>query len=297
MDMQKSLKFAKAVLNQYGYKLIIGQIPRMIYGNDAGFINNIKASRELAQFRRTTQLDFPTDEKVNFLTKEGYLRIDPACSKEIMDRIVAKHAELIHDDKHSTYIGPRVREAIRAINEPIISNPDIRFLLTDEIKSIIEAHYKTHMKVVHVRCWRTHHVDGVMANQDVYSNLWHNDPHPITLLRLFVYLTDNVNYETGAFRLHNITSTKKLMRNGYLRRRAIVGPAAKIIESPSSMIVFEGNKGAGCIANPQLCLHRAGIPAPGKYRDMVQFTLAPSSTPLSENWHLELPLDNAGVGY
>ena len=45
-----------------------------------------------------------------------------------------------------------------------------------------------------------------------------------------------------------------------------------------------GPKGSTLFGNVTTCLHKAGTPDEGHYRDLVQIILIPSDKPLSENW-------------
>lgn len=293
--MAKNLKWFLGALDQYGVRLVFGQVARFYYGNDAGLFNNYFASKNLSVLQKQSPSTPASDLATAKFKNQGFLRVknnyDPAFLKNVKQR----YDQLIADDQYSLYIGPRIHEALRAIKEPLKMIPELSTLLTDTVKQQVQAYYGTNFKVLHVRCWRTYHVSEEQAKQDVYSNLWHNDPFPITLLRYFVYLSDGVNQNTGALHMHSINNTKKIMRNGYLRRRAIVGPAAKLISDPTKTIIFDGDLGDGCLMNPQLCLHRAGIPQFGKSRDMIQFTFAPSKEALSERWFQELPADPEGI--
>lgn len=290
MNIVRMFRLSRGILNQYGFRLFFGQIPRIVYGNDAGFFNNYLARKELKRIqKRIPSKHFAENSRAQFLLENGYLHINKKVNADLLEEIARKYQLLLHDDKYSKFIGPRVKEAARGIAEPMRHIPELHFLLTDEVKQLVEGYYQAHFKVLHVRCWRNNNVNSSKAHQDVYSNLWHNDQDPVTLLRYFVYLSDGVNAETGALRLHSIPNTRQLMRKGYLRRRAIIGPAARMIEDKKYMMIWEGNRGSACLVNPQLCLHRASVPK--NYRDMIQFTLAPAAEPLKDSWYLELPPD------
>ena len=47
---------------------------------------------------------------------------------------------------------------------------------------------------------------------DHQSNCFHEDNFLLTGLRVFIYLTDNVNKDTGAFRYHDKNHSKYLFR-------------------------------------------------------------------------------------
>jgi hypothetical protein len=287
----RALRLAKGVLTQYCFQLTFGEIPRLIYGNDAGFWNNYAARRELTILRSETSVRVGPSERATFLREEGYFPLGVVASRLVVDRVAERFRMLIADPTASQPIGPRLKDAARAIVEPLARIPEIAHLLTTEVHDLVNAYYGTPFKVNHVRAWRNVPVPQEYQKQDVYSNLWHNDHDPIYMLRLFVYLTEGVNRETGALRFHPIPVTKKIMRRGYLRRRAVLPPARRILNDEGRMLFFEGGPGSTCLLNPQMCLHRAGVPREGSFRDMVQFTLSPSNVPLASDWADRMPPD------
>jgi hypothetical protein len=294
--LRSRARLARGILDQYVFHLAIGEIPRVIFGNDAGFMNNVRATRELSELRKSRTVPAPADPRAQALTRDGYVVFKPSYEPGLIDTIRRKFEEQIVDRAFSRPIGPRLQTAITALEEPIVSVPEIAKLLTPEVSAVIVSHYSSEFRVVNVRSWRNVSVSGDWANKDVFSNLWHHDHDPVTLLRYFVLLSDGVTRQTGATRLHTIANTKRIMRSGYLRRRLIVGPAKTLVDDPTRVAYFEGDAGTASLVNPQLSLHGAGVPKQGTHRDIVQFTLAPAAQPLGPNWMRELPPDHAGVG-
>jgi hypothetical protein len=286
------------VIDQYGVKLAFGQVARLYYGNDAGMKNNRVALKELGRIRSSVKGEAQADvgdPKAKFLRENGYVLLRGAYDRGLVDRIRAQYVALLDDANHSAFNGPRIKEASRAVIDPAHLIPEIRELLTPEVCRCLRGYYGAHFGVKSVRAWRILPVPNVSAAQDVYSNLWHSDPFPVTGLRLFVLLSDGVTRETGATCLHPVASTKAIMRSGYFRRRLIVGKAKRLINDPSRTVYFEGGLGDACICNVQTCLHKAGVPKPGTSRDIIQFHIVPSDKPLSDNWAEELPHDTDAV--
>ena len=54
--------------------------------------------------------------------------------------------------------------------------------------------------------------------------------------------------------------------------------------------------GTGALLAAEHRLHRAHVCAPGHHRDVAQFWLTPSSTPLAPDWGAHMPLDPAFHG-
>lgn len=282
-------QWVKGIIHQYGFRMLFGEIPRLLYGNDAGLQNNLQARRQLSRFRAAgTGIPHADDNETEFLKAQGYVRIDAGYDPTLLAAIRAKFHQALDDPRASRGIGPRVRDAIEGIVDPLRRIPEIEQLLTPRIARVIEGYYGSHFRIEYVRLWRNNHVAAELANTDVYSNLWHNDQEPVTTLKLFVYLTAGVTRDTGALRFHSIPNTKKIMRAGYMRRRAILPPARRLLEDQNRILYFEGGIGDTCILNPALCLHRAGVPRQGAHRDIAQFTFLPSDRPLSKDWAIEM---------
>jgi hypothetical protein len=275
---------------------VIGTIPRMVFGNDAGIRGNVRGRLRLRQCQRAyTALgdDLVEDSRVTFFRREGYLPLPNAYDPSLIDEIRRQYCSLIDDESASRWNGVGAyKTTSRAIVDPIVRIPAIASLLTEDIQRIVRGYYGSHLEVASVRAWRTYHVPNVDTNADAYSNQWHNDRFSVSLLRLFIYLSDGVTRETGAFRLHPIESTKRIVRSGfYLRRSLVLPPAKRQLEDERRIVYFEGDAGAACLANVQTCLHRAGIPKEGSSRDIVQITLRPALEPLSRDWARSIPSD------
>jgi hypothetical protein len=292
VNRRSTLQWVSGIAHQYVYRLVFGELPRLYYGNDAGLSQNFHARRELKTLQaRMPPAAAPVDGRAERLRRDGFLPLGKPYPPELVATIRARVSDLVVDPSASRPLGPRVKEAIRGIVDPLERIPEIAQLLSEDVQAVLRGYFGTHFRVEHVRVWRNVHVPSGLAQQDVYSNLWHNDHDPVTLLRLFVYMTDGVTRETGATNLHTIPVTKQIIRRGYLRRRAILPPARRLLEDPARIQYFEGDAGSAALLNPQLCLHRATVPRAGAHRDMVQFTIAPSPAPLADDWHRRLPPD------
>jgi hypothetical protein len=88
-----------------------------------------------------------------------------------------------------------------------------------------------------------------------------------------------VTAEGGAFRLHSVPNTRRIMRSGYLGQGWAKGPARAMLDDPALVVPFDVPAGIGAFCNTTRCLHRAGIPPEGTTRGMVQFTFVPADAP------------------
>jgi hypothetical protein len=287
--MSKLLKTAR-----FGRSLVraAGQlVPRLVFGNCAGIGNNIVAQRELRRFQQSATgavRDESLVPEAMQLATDGFLFFNPGYDENLLRDIQRRYREVIEDPNCS--IGPRDgRRTYRTLKEPMRHIPRLRELINERVERMLHAHYGCYFRIGHVRSWRNYHVPGIAQTEEVFSNSWHTDQCPVTSLRLFVYLSDQVTRDSGAFRFHSYPDSREVVRNpGYLNRSLIVGRARKLVEDPSRVRYFEGKLGDACFCNVQLCLHRAGVPGPGADRDLAQFFILPSDRPLSAGWADEL---------
>jgi hypothetical protein len=278
---------------------VIGAVPRLVLGNDAGIRGNIVGRRWLEQSRRAWRASNanppPPTPEAAALANDGFAPLQLEYPAGAVAAVRERYLELINSSAASCSGGVgKFRDASQFIIDPVRTLPRLGELLTQRVRAIVESYYGGHFAVMHIRAWRTRHVSGLDAQHDAYSNQWHTDRFPTSMLRLFVYLSDGVTAETGAFRVHPIPSTKEILRSGgYLRRTLVLPHARRALEDESRIKYFTGDAGAACLANVQLCLHRAGIPRVGYDRDAVQFTLRPAARPLPPDWLERLPPDLA----
>lgn len=264
-------------------------LPKLIYGNSAGFRNNREPKRQL----RALQEEFarrgnavpgePYASAAGFLRENGYLVMEGRYAGRFQ-AMRARYAELMEDPERSVATPNGVT---RFIVEPAAEIPELRDLLTEELERTLLAYYGTYFSIDGVRAWRNHHVAGVSMTDDVFSNTFHCDAFPVTGLRLFVYFNDGVNRDTGAFRFHDKQNTRRIIRSpGYFRRNLLSRSVKQRLLDPRHLHFLEGDAGASMLCNVQECLHAAGVPREGTHRDIVQFLITPSGEPYGDRSEL-----------
>lgn len=272
-----------------------GLLSRFFYGNDAGFCNNFFSKRELSKIR--SSVGFVSENESNFPhpillsdNDSGYWKYQSAYDPSYLTCIESKLKDKFEDSRFSGSLSSF--NASRYIIRPLDAIPELAELLAPNLINQLQEYYQSYFMVKNVRCWRNFHVSSEVMSGDVYSNLWHIDRFKISTLRVFVLLSSDVNEYSGALNFISRDNTKKIMRTGqYLHRTKYWGRAQQFIETSSNVQYFSGNFGDILVFNPQLCLHRAGVPEKGKYRDILQFNLHPCSIPLAVNWAENLPPD------
>jgi hypothetical protein len=160
--------------------------------------------------------------------------------------------------------------------------PEIRHLLTPEMKELIEDYYGSYFKVVFSSFYRNVHLPQAEPSKETYSDRWHCDRMPSDLLTIMINLHP-VAEQNGPFHIVSRPRTRELMRLGF-RDRADYGLPPAIMEDPRHVVQLTGEAGGVMICDNQCCLHRAGVVGPGRLRDVGSFQVAPSTVPLAEDW-------------
>jgi hypothetical protein len=150
------------------------------------------------------------------------------------------------------------------------------------------------MAVYRILAWRNEYVPPeVVSRSEVFSNHWHCDTRPTSILKLFVNLTE-VGPEDGAFSLLPLPVSRRATRLMLARQRAATGwHRCPTLPEENAAVHALGPPGSAVLCNTERCLHRAGVPGPGRYRDIAQFQLIPARVPLGAAWE---PVGDSSVG-
>lgn len=226
------------------------------------------------------------------LRKSGCSFLVNTYPKEIMSPIVSEFNVAIEDeslseasDKH-LYNGKFLRWTIRDARKVI---PSLEKLMTDELKGTLEQYYQGHFNVIRVVAYRNYHVPNKLAEEGIYSNLWHCDARRPSLIKLMLNVSD-VGKNDGPLHVLSKEKTRRMMKLGFKNRREL-GGAALEIEEAEGLVKLTGVSGTGLLCNLNACLHKAGVPETTRKRDLIQMLFAPSRKPLSSNWMTELDID------
>lgn len=251
---------------------------RLWWGNDAWAENN-RGQRALLDRSRSTPAvpAQPTGRGLgDDALRDGYAVLDPGYRPGLIEEVREGYLKVIDDPTATVDMGGRIKEVVRYVVDPHIRVPAVRELLNAPVLDTLDGYYGGRWQVQHVRMWRIAHLPEEERGVHHYGNLWHCDQHPTNTLKFFVQISEGVTAEGGAFRLHSVPTTRRIMRSGYLGQGWAKGPAQRMLDDPRLVIPFDAPAGHGAFVNTTRCLHRAGIPPEGTTRGMVQFTFLPS---------------------
>ena len=266
---------------------------RALLGTTIGVSKHALGHAQIAMARlrsnRTAIADYRED--VSHFRRHGYVFPEISGMAALVGSIYGKYCRLIEDDNHTYVQKDQERILNRHLLNPEDTFPEISQLITKEVRLILEEYYRSYFHIMLVRCWRNYSLprDIIQSGKEVFSYRWHYDNTPPSVLKLFVNLSD-VEDEDGPFHLQSIRRSRKIVRLGYRNRRRYNLPDS-VIDSPQHVVKATGTRGSSIFCNTELCLHRAGLPASGRYRDIAQFKFVPAGTPLPQDWikHVKTP--------
>ena len=162
--------------------------------------------------------------------------------------------------------------------------PEVEKLITPEILETLSMYYRSYVNIISVSVWRNLSVDILNFNgtaRYVYSSSWHTDRQMPCSLKLF-YLIHDVTASHGPLHIIPRQPTEDIFGGGYSGRIE----ETERIEVEAAKYIWRLTEKAGTvlIANTTRCLHRASIPAPDLYRDILQVMLFPASAPVPIDW-------------
>lgn len=266
-------------------------VGRALFKNTAGLMNNIEGKKTESKIKKRPINTQYLDPAVTHFQDSGYANLGTPFNDLLIKQIADKYNKMIEDDKFSI-IRSQYEGKIysRTINQAHGLFPELKDLITPNLLQMIEQYYKSHFQIVDVTMWRTYHVSAeVLSEKEIFGSYWHCDGDNTTIITIFINLTD-VTEKDGPLHLVSYERTKELIKMGYKTRQNYNIPV-ETLEDQKYVLKHVGPKGSAMWVNTQHCLHRAGIPEEGHYRDMLQFRFIPYEEPLSSNW-LEKCKDN-----
>ena len=263
-------------------------IGKLLFKNTAGFLNNIRGIRTKNKFKKS-QLKFKISNKFSEELKlNGHVLLGQICNDSLIEKLSNELNKIVEDETLSSVRSQHNGKVYsRSVHELILKIPDVKKLMSEKIIDLFQQYYGSYFQILDVQGFRNYHIpDEINKKHHLYSDEWHCDGHDITFTKLFVYLTD-VSEDDGPFFTHSIQSTKELIKKGF-GSRTNYKLSKEIIEDPKYATKYTGSKGTSLAGNLNVCFHRATVPIQGHYRDLMQFFIAPSTTPLPTNWPQEL---------
>jgi hypothetical protein len=257
-------------------------IGKKLYGNTTGFTQNVNDRKKVLTKVDETMKN--AEPELYSLIKNGFTEFPSQYDESLIKNLQNKFQSLIEDDTFSfAHSGYKEQDFGRIIRDPSKVFPEISKLITKDVLALVTKYYKTHFTISNIQCGRNYYVPSeIRKNFETFSNFWHNDKDPVSQFKYFVYLT-NVTEKDGPFHAQTKDRTTELIKMGF-GNRFDYKLSEEILEDPKYLAKMMGPAGTSFFASPPLCLHRAGDPEKGHFRDLIQFTFDAFDEPIQENW-------------
>lgn len=259
----------RARLDAYARKL-----SRSFFGNTVDPKFNITGSLKRAEL--ALRRKYPRTPQSDEFDNTGYLPLKPV-DRSIMETIRAKYLAMIDNpessednaNKEAKRLGVSFSRIIWDVFDKI---PEAQFVVTDEVREVVRAHYGRDFIIHRSSAWRTEHIPEQYKTISAYSNRWHNDNRPTQWCKIFVHLQD-ITEADGPFHTLSRSDSDFVLRSGFKNRRNY-GLPDETIEDLAYRSV--GPLGSILLSNTEWCMHRAGVPERGHHRDMIEVFFSPA---------------------
>ena len=275
-----------------GPRRYAGRLKHAVLGHTSGLIHSIACESDLRrrQLVRRVAVDRTAAAGAALLRRDGVLAVPTNYSSDLVAYLQAA-VELTEDAEVSHAMGAVDPEAVRYVEDPLKHASRLAELLTPEILAVVRAWYRTEFQVSSVRKWRIAHVDADdFIRTYHYGNLWHQDGHSLNTLKLFIQTTPGAAQDGSALRYVSRRQSRRAFLAGYNTNTDISAAAFHYLESSAGQLA--GPPGSAMLVDTNRCLHRAGNPAIGRTRGMVQFMFdVADSAPLGGDYLAHVPKD------
>lgn len=208
-----------------------------------------------------------TDSATKDLFDNGFINIKEI-NKEFIKDINFELSKEILNDNEPSIIKFKITENLKIYLKQFIT------LKTNYSLNILKKLFKCNVYITTIQIRRTHNIDKEkFKNESIYSENFHCDKYVGTHYKQFIYLND-VSDSNGPFTYLTKSGTKKFVKKFNFKNRFTNDIVKGNYTDYENYLI--GKAGSSILVNTTECLHRAGIPHKGKYRDVIVITYVAS---------------------
>ncbi|MBI49372.1 MAG: hypothetical protein CL850_03685 [Crocinitomicaceae bacterium] len=235
-------------INELNHKLGI-----IFFNNDNLFTYNLyNFYSDFKKSKRSKKTDW-----VNNFHNKGYVELCKIPEKDVFD--LSKEIEMQQpkdNDMHRYDF--QITNTIKELIDRIIKKNISPYF------DILEKYYNSSLYISNCNLRRTYGFTKIENSpKEFYAENWHCDTYINNFFKIFINISDIKDID-GPTNILSKKETKKFVRaNNYLNRKSYN-------QNSNDDIFFNvGKRGKVLICNTTQCLHRAGIPEEGSFRDLL----------------------------
>lgn len=213
--------------------------------------------------------------------EKGYLDLGQTVDPSDIEDLRQKYEALLEEHGETRKIDDEVFSHYLSASNFDYSEqfPEFSELMTEELKTVLQQHFGSHVRPVTWNLKRTFNIPEDEV-EDVGEWKWHLDFYTPELLRVFVLLKDT-GLDQGPTYVINRSESRKIMKN---HSYSDINTEEGVVEEKARVEALTGPAGTTYVLNPHQNIHKAGNVESGKERDVLVFTVGPSSSPLDADW-------------
>ena len=263
------------------------RLGRYFFGNTARMTQNVFGYLDIlrAQVRTREKITPKPIIDVNKLKQIGYHLVPGIYESELILNVQTDYLAQIENPDLSEPKCPGGDGKFygRVLKNPIKQIPRLRELLNQQATEIVTAYYNANFHVYSISPYRIYHVpEKIWKEREVISNFWHCDSRYTSMLKFFINISD-VTVDDGPLHIQSRFRTKELLKLGYKDRKNYA-LSKEIMDDPNHVIKLIGAPGTTIACNTEQCFHKAGLPAEGHTRDIIEIKFLPTYEPLTNSW-------------
>lgn len=216
------------------------------------------------------RLRFQKSSGLEQLLSQGYVKFDSPIDEVKLNSCYSEIKEKLDDQNNVIKLSNTDKFKGEGFKK-LLKNPDkingIYDLIPQHVFDILVEFYGTEKFHIIPEVWRNFHVPNqIIKDNEILSDRFHLDANDYSLLKLFI-LVHQVDNTLGPYTFIDKKNSKKFIRS----REYISRNNYKEEVLDQCAIKVTGDAGMYVLGHNAFCLHKAGIPSEGKFRDIIQF--------------------------
>lgn len=255
---------------------LLGKINRAmgapIYGLPTGMVTNTLGRMALMKARLDSG-NYPGFR----IPEEPYQHLDFRYDEEFIRELREAVTEGLESEQATVkkVDGKVIQRTVTNAEFKFSEHADFARVFQDDVREAIEDYLGCSFSVESARAFRSYYIPPEKRGEIETTYNWHIDKHSPATVQFFIPLTD-VNEDCGPTEIVDASPLE------FSEEARDVKSLVDI--SPGEVEKMTSETGRPYIFNPSRRLHRAGYVSEGEDRYLIFFRLAPSSSPLPEDW-------------